>query len=81
MDAVLRFVELKLGVALVPVMVLADRPGLQSLRLVEPRLSRLVNLARRQDVPLTRAAAMRNVLVSTAHALADSGTSLVDLAD
>ncbi|GAA1119476.1 LysR substrate-binding domain-containing protein [Citricoccus alkalitolerans] len=72
MDAVLRFVELEMGVALVPAMVLKDRPGLSSVRLSEPRLTRTISLARRQDVNLTRAAAeMQRTILSTADALAD----------
>lgn len=78
MDAVLRFVELKMGVALVPAMVLKDRPGLSSVRLVQPRLTRTISLARRQDVSPTRAAAaLQRVLLSTADALADGGDGLV----
>lgn len=71
MDAVLRFVELGMGVALVPAMVLGDRPGLRSVRLTEPRLSRTISLARRQDVQPTRAAAaMHRMILRTADALA-----------
>ncbi|MEW1981484.1 LysR family transcriptional regulator [Citricoccus sp. NPDC079358] len=71
MDAVLRFVELGMGVALVPAMVLVDRPGLSSVRLREPRLSRTISLARRQDVQPTRAAAaMHRMILRTADALA-----------
>ncbi|GAA4779066.1 LysR substrate-binding domain-containing protein [Citricoccus nitrophenolicus] len=76
MDAVLRFVELQMGVALVPAMVLKDRPGLSSVRLVQPRLTRTVSLARRQDVQPTRAAAaMHRMILQTADSLAtgDSG--------
>ncbi|WP_341811552.1 LysR substrate-binding domain-containing protein [Labedella populi] len=50
MDAVLRFVERGLGVAIVPVMVLIDRPGLRSVRLADPRLTRTISLARPADV-------------------------------
>lgn len=74
MDAVLRFVELEMGVALVPAMVLKDRPLLSSVRLVEPRLTRTISVARRQDVKPTRAAAaMHRMILSTADALADGG--------
>ena len=45
MDAVLRFVERGLGVAIVPAMVLIDRPGLRSVRLAEPPLARTISLA------------------------------------
>ncbi|UWF77797.1 MULTISPECIES: LysR family transcriptional regulator [Microbacterium] len=72
MDTVLRFVERGLGVAVVPAMVLLDRPGLRSVRLVEPTLTRTVSLAHRSDITSTRAAAaMHRVLVSTARELAE----------
>lgn len=75
MDAVLRFVERGLGVAVVPAMVLLDRPGLRSARLTRPRLTRTVSLAHRTDVTPTRAAeAMRRVIVATAEALAARST-------
>jgi DNA-binding transcriptional LysR family regulator len=70
MDAVLRCVERGLGVAVVPAMVLADRPGLRSVRLTEPRLARSISLAHRNDVALTRAAeAMQSLIVETANIL------------
>ena len=46
MDAVLRFVERGLGVAVVPAMVLLDRPGLRSVRLAHPPWSRTISLGR-----------------------------------
>ncbi|TDD66805.1 LysR family transcriptional regulator [Jiangella aurantiaca] len=77
MDAVLRFVERGLGVAVVPAMVLLDRPGLRSVRLTKPRLTRTVSLAHRSDVTPTRAAeAMQHVIVATADALA-AGSALI----
>lgn len=67
MDAVLRFVERGLGVAVVPAMVLLDRPSLRSVRLIDPRLIRTIGLAHRSDVNPTRAAAaMRRVITATA---------------
>lgn len=70
MDAVLRFVERGLGVAVVPAMVLLDRPTLRSVRLIDPRLIRTIGLAHRSDVNLTRAAAaMRRVIMATAREL------------
>lgn len=72
MDAVLRFVERGLGVAVVPAMVLLDRPTLRSVRLVDPRLIRTIGLAHRSDVNPTRAAAaMRRVITATAGELVD----------
>jgi DNA-binding transcriptional LysR family regulator len=59
MDAVLRFVEVGLGIAVVPSMVLAGRPGLRGTPLVlENRrgLQRTVALAHRKDVAPTHAA-------------------------
>ncbi|WP_242885567.1 LysR family transcriptional regulator [Actinomadura litoris] len=69
MDAVLRFVEAGLGIAVVPSMVLAGRPGLRGTPLVldeaddpprrghhAPGLLRTVALAHRKDVDLTHAA-------------------------
>ena len=55
MDAVLRFVEAGLGVALVPSMVLANRPALHLATLAPPGLHRTIALAHRSDVtPTTR---------------------------
>ncbi|MFB4300730.1 LysR family transcriptional regulator [Actinomadura sp. NTSP31] len=67
MDAVLRFVEAGLGIAVVPSMVLAGRPGLRGTPLVlpdeearrghhGPGLLRTIALAHRKDVDLTHAA-------------------------
>ena len=65
MDAVLRFVEAGLGVAVVPSMVLDGRPGLSGTPLAPPGLSRTIALAHRKDVELTRAAqAFRDILLS-----------------
>ncbi len=57
MDAVLRFAEAGLGVAVVPSMVLATRPRLRATPLVEPRLRRTVALAHRRGIALAPAAA------------------------
>ncbi|MCG5216733.1 LysR family transcriptional regulator [Streptosporangium sp. KLBMP 9127] len=56
MDAVLRFVEAGLGVAVVPSMVLDGRPGLTGTPLAPPGLRRTIALAHRKDVEPTRAA-------------------------
>ncbi len=63
MDAVLRFVERGIGVAVVPAMVVVDRPGLRHARIVEPELDRTVNLARRRGVGLSAAARTMQELV------------------
>ena len=80
MDAVLRFVERGLGVAVVPAMVVHDRPGLRSARLVSPSLTRTVNLARRNDVgPSAAAAAMQQFVFDIVDRLAAPGTDLARL--
>ncbi|MCF2570900.1 LysR family transcriptional regulator [Brevibacterium sp. UCMA 11754] len=77
MDAVLRFVERGLGVAIVPAMVLVDRPRLTSAQLLEPSLSRTVSLATRADVRPTRAtSALEKTILSTARALAEEDAGL-----
>ena len=77
MDAVLRFVERGLGVAVVPATVLLDRPGLHSRRLTEPALTRTISLAHRKDVNLSKAAAaMQAMIISTAHQLADQSPAI-----
>jgi DNA-binding transcriptional LysR family regulator len=71
MDAVLRFVERGLGVAIVPALVLLDRPGLRSVRLAGPTLSRSISLARPRDVTATAAVdVMQRTIASTATAFA-----------
>ncbi|GAB2946146.1 LysR family transcriptional regulator [Nonomuraea fastidiosa] len=65
MDAVLRFVEAGLGVAVVPSMVLDGRPGLRGTPLAPPGLSRTIALAHRKDVePTSAAQAFRQTLLS-----------------
>ncbi|WP_439592254.1 LysR family transcriptional regulator [Microbacterium sp.] len=71
MDAVLRFVERGLGVAIVPAMVLIERPGLRSVRLSEPTLSRTISIARVAGIEASAAAeAMQATITRTATALA-----------
>lgn len=71
MDAVLRFVERGLGVAVVPAMVLLDRPGLRSVRLAEPTLTRTISLARPAVVtPAPAVAAMQGTIRDTARSYA-----------
>lgn len=80
MDAVLRFVERGLGVAVVPAMVLLDRPALRSVRLVDPRLARTIGLAHRSDVNPTRgSAAMRRIIVRTVGELVDRDPATMSL--
>lgn len=71
MDAVLRFVERGLGVAIVPAMVLIDRPGLRAVRLEEPTLTRVISLHRPSDVAPTAAVdVMHRTITTTAVAFA-----------
>ncbi|TDC57966.1 LysR family transcriptional regulator [Micromonospora sp. KC207] len=55
MDAVLSFVEEGLGVALVPGMVVARRPGVRVTRLAPPGVRRTIAVAHRRDVEPTHA--------------------------
>ena len=65
MDAVLRFTEAGLGIAVLPSMVLDGRPGLRRIDFDPPTLSRTVVLAHRRDVALSAAArAFREVLLA-----------------
>ena len=58
-------------------MVLVDRPLLDSVPLVDPRLPRTVSLATRADVRATKAAsAMESTILSTAHTLTDTEPGL-----
>lgn len=76
MDAVLRFVEQGLGVAIVPAMALTDRPALHSARLSAP-LTRTVSLAHRSDVtPGVAVSAMRDVIIDTAARFAERDPAL-----
>lgn len=76
MDAVLRCVERGLGVAVVPAMVMVDRPGLRAVRLVSPSLTRSISLVHRNDVSLTRAAhAMQEMIIHTANVLSSNSAS------
>ncbi|MRX44638.1 LysR family transcriptional regulator [Agromyces kandeliae] len=71
MDAVLRFVERGLGVAIVPALVLIDRPGLRAVRLAERALDRTISLARPADVAPTAAVeVMRRTIAAEATAFA-----------
>lgn len=71
MDAVLRFVERGLGVAIVPAMVLIDRPGLRGIRLRGATLTRTISLARPADVaPTASVRVMQHTIAETATAYA-----------
>jgi DNA-binding transcriptional LysR family regulator len=74
MDAVLRFAEAGLGIAVVPSMVLDGRPALRRIPLAAPGLSRTVALARRRDIALPpSAAAFRTTLLERLNEAAASG--------
>ncbi|TCJ21003.1 LysR family transcriptional regulator [Microbacterium sp. PI-1] len=80
MDTALRFVERGLGVAVVPAMVLFDRPGLRSVRLSHPMMTRTVSLAHRSDVtPAIAVAAMRKAIVSTSAEVARRDPAITSL--
>jgi len=80
MDSVLRFVERGLGVAIVPAMVLLDRPALRSVRLSHPLMTRTVSLAHRSDVtPAVAVSAMRKAILSTAAAVARRDAAITSL--
>ncbi|NQX11510.1 LysR family transcriptional regulator [Microbacteriaceae bacterium VKM Ac-2855] len=67
MDAVLRFVERGLGVAIVPAMVLIDRPGLRMTRLAGQSLHRTISLARPLGFPPSDAVdVMQRTIAATA---------------
>lgn len=75
MDAVLRYVEAGLGVAVVPSMVLDGRPRLRAIPFSSPGLSRTVAFARRRDVdPPGSARAFRSMLLEHLGAKARSRT-------
>jgi len=80
MDAVIRFVERGIGVAIVPAMVLVERPGLRSMRLIGPTLTRTISIARVAGMAPTAAVeVMEGTIARTAAALAarQSGTMRV----
>jgi DNA-binding transcriptional LysR family regulator len=82
MDAVLRFVERGVGVAVVPAMVLLDQPALRSVRLTHPMMTRVVSLAHRSDViPAVAVAAMRDVILTTAAEVARRDPAITSLLD
>jgi DNA-binding transcriptional LysR family regulator len=82
MDAVLRFVERGLGVAIVPAMVLIDRPGLRSVRLAGPPLTRMISLARATHIaPPIAVEVMQRTIAATATAFAARAGSTMRLAD
>jgi DNA-binding transcriptional LysR family regulator len=64
LDAVLSFVEAGLGIAVVPSMVVEDRPALRAVPFARPGLSRTVGIAHRRDVePSATAQAFRSELL------------------
>lgn len=74
MDAVLRFVEVGLGVAVVPSLVLPGRPRLRATSLTGPGIRRTVALAHRADAPPTIAArAFRSALLGHLDTLVATG--------
>ena len=81
MDAVLRFVERGIGVAIVPAMVLIERSGLRSVRLSDPTLTRTISIARVADIsPTAAVGVMEQTIVRTAAALAAGPQATMRLA-
>jgi DNA-binding transcriptional LysR family regulator len=72
MDAVLSFVEAGLGIAVVPSMVLLDRPKLRGVTFMPPTPIRTISLAHRTDVHPTRAA--EEFRFTLLHLLSDAHT-------
>ena len=65
MDAVLAFVEAGLGLAIVPSMVLVNRPLLRGTQVAGPGMTRTIALARRRETVLPHAAeALRGTLLT-----------------
>ncbi|WP_410821282.1 LysR family transcriptional regulator [Micromonospora sp. 050-3] len=74
MDAVLSFVEAGLGIALVPGIVLARRPGVRITPLAPPGVRRTIAVARRRDVVPTHAGReLRRILLDYIQAAIDLG--------
>jgi DNA-binding transcriptional LysR family regulator len=65
MSAVLRFVEAGLGHAVVPEMVMGNRPGLRRTRLEKPALRREIALAHRSEALQLAALAFRDELLAS----------------
>ncbi|MGC4853492.1 LysR family transcriptional regulator [Micromonospora sp. DT4] len=74
MDAVLSFVEAGLGIALVPGIVLARRPGVRITPLAPPGVRRTIAVARRRDVVPTHAGReLRRILLDYVQSASDRG--------
>lgn len=79
MDAVLRFVERGLGVAVVPATILLDRPGLQGARLIRPALTRTAALSLRAGAtPDAATRAMRDLVFTVVTRLTAPGAELAE---
>lgn len=82
MDAVLRFVERGIGAAIVPAMVLVERPGLRAVRLTTPTLTRTISVARTADLePAPAVQVMQQTIARTATSLAERSGATMRLAD
>lgn len=80
MDAVLRFVERGLGVAIVPAMVLVDRPGLRSVRLAGSALNRTISVARLAgSAPAIATRVMEQTISATARVFASRAETTLSL--
>lgn len=82
MDAVLRFVERGLGVAIVPSIVLIGRPGLRSVRLAHDALTRTISVARPAELNATPAVRVMKATIATiARQLARDNGATIRLVD
>jgi DNA-binding transcriptional LysR family regulator len=80
MDAVLRFVERGLGVAVVPATILLGRPGLRASRLVEPSLTRTVGVSLRAGTrPDPATERMRGMMFDAVTRLTERGARFASL--
>ena len=80
MDAALSFAERGIGIAIVPAMVAALRPGLRAAPLADPSLERTVSIARRSDMaPAHANAALQTLIRGVADRLAAPGSATASL--
>lgn len=80
MDAVLRFVERGIGVAVVPATILLGRPGLRPSRLIDPSLTRTVNVSQRAGAGSSPAVvALRAGVADTVARMTAPGSAITQL--
>ncbi|WP_341873873.1 LysR family transcriptional regulator substrate-binding protein [Leucobacter coleopterorum] len=80
MDAVLRFVERGIGIAVVPAMVAVDRPLLRATPLADQTLTRTISIARRSDMtPTPASTALQSIIQEVADRLTTPGAATAEL--